>query len=212
MLTATVTYIGGARVVTLRAPEARAATATTTPTTPTTVAAGVTETTVKTGPSPIAPEPKELAWTAGAFVVFAVLMRYVLYPKLRRGTDARYEWIRSGHEGADTMRASAKAEVAEYQAELAGVKALAAGRLDAARRTLEGERNERLAVVNREIAAERARAAAEADAARAAVQDQLEAAVTDVASRASELAIGKRPDPDVVHRVVQDVINAGAPR
>jgi F-type H+-transporting ATPase subunit b len=211
VLTATVTYTGGARVVTLRAPQAWAATATTTPTTPTTSAA-VTETTVKTGPSPIAPEPKELAWTAGAFVVFAVVMRYVLYPRLRKGTDARYEWIRSGHEGADTMRAAAKTEVADYQAELAGVKAQAAGKLDVARRTLEGERSERLAVVNREISAERSRAAAEADAARAAVQDQLETAVNDVASRASELAIGKTPDPDVVHRVVQEVINAGAQR
>lgn len=201
MLTATVTELGGTRAVTVHLPHSWAASAN-----------GEAGTEVKPGPSPIAPEPKELVWTAGAFVVFAVLMRYFLYPRLRRGTDARYESIRAGHEGADTVRASAKSEVAEYEAELAEVKAAAAGRLDAARRTLEAERAARLSIVNGDIAAQRAKAAAEADAARAAVQDQIQVAVTDVASRASELAIGKAPDPDVVHRVVQVVLSAGADR
>ena len=44
----------------------------------------------KDGPSPIAPELKELAWGAGAFVVFAVLMRLVLYPRMKKGMEARY--------------------------------------------------------------------------------------------------------------------------
>jgi F-type H+-transporting ATPase subunit b len=170
------------------------------------------ETTEKAGPSPIAPEPKELVWSAGAFVVFAVVMRYVLYPRLRKGTAARYDSIRERHEGADATRAAAKAEVAEYEAELAGVKAQAAARVDAARRVLEGERSERLAVVNAEIAAERTRAAAEAEQARLAVRGDLVTAVTDVASRASELAIGRAPDPEVLQRVVLEVMNTGADR
>jgi len=36
------------------------------------------------GPSPILPEAKELAWGAGTFIVFALLMRFFLYPRLRR--------------------------------------------------------------------------------------------------------------------------------
>jgi F-type H+-transporting ATPase subunit b len=164
------------------------------------------------GPSPIVPEVKEIIWTSGAFVVFAVLMRYVLYPRLRKGMDARYNLIQSGHESADATRAAAKSEVADYEAELAGVKAEAAARIDAARRTLEAERNERLAVVNTEIAAQRAAATAEAEASRAAVQGQIESAVADVASRAIELAIGKSPDSAVVNRVVSDVVSVGAAR
>ena len=35
----------------------------------------------KDGPSPIAPEVKELVWGGGAFVVFAVLMRLLLFPR-----------------------------------------------------------------------------------------------------------------------------------
>lgn len=164
------------------------------------------------GPSPIVPEVKEIIWTSGAFVVFAVLMRYVLYPRLRKGMDARYNLIQSGHEGADATRAAAKAEVADYEAELAGVKAEAASRIDAARRTLEAERNDRLAVVNGEIAALRATAVADSDAQRAAVQGQIESAVADVASRAIELAIGKVPEPAVVNRVVGEVMSVGAGR
>ena len=67
---------------------------------------------VNPGPSPIAPELKEVAWGGGSFVVFAVLMRFVLYPRLKKGMDARYAGIRSSHEGADATRAEAKAEVA----------------------------------------------------------------------------------------------------
>jgi F-type H+-transporting ATPase subunit b len=199
VLTATVTHTGGARAVTVHFPQSSGSG----------TEAGTEE---KAGPSPIVPEVKEIIWTSGAFVVFAVLMRYVLYPRLRKGMDARYNLIRTDHEGADSTRAAAKSEVADYEAELARVKAEAASRIDAARRTLEAERNERLVVVNGEISALRTTAVAEADASRAAVQGQIESAVADVASRAIELAIGKAPEAAVVNRVVGEVMSVGAGR
>ena len=167
---------------------------------------------VKPGPSPIAPELKEVAWGGGSFVVFAVLMRFWLFPRLKKGMDARYAGIRSAHEGADATRSAAKAEVAGYEAQLAGVKAEAAAHIDAVRQTLETERTARLAVVNAEIAEHRNAAAAENDAARLAVQSQIESAVADVSGRAIELAVGKRPDVTLVNRVVADVMGAGATR
>ncbi|MUH52144.1 MAG: hypothetical protein F2789_13140 [Actinobacteria bacterium] len=170
------------------------------------------EETIKPGPSPIAPELKEVAWGGGSFVVFAVLMRFVLFPRLKKGMDARYAGIRADHEGADATRAEAKAEVAGYEAQLAGVKAEAAAHIDAARQTLEAERAARLEVVGAEIAQHRAAATAENDAARAAVQSQIESAVADVSGRAIELAVGKRPDATVVARVVADVMGAGVSR
>ena len=42
------------------------------------------------GPSPIAPEAKELAWGAGSFIVLALFMRFFLFPRLKKGMDARY--------------------------------------------------------------------------------------------------------------------------
>ncbi len=156
--------------------------------------------------NPIAPEMKEVVWGFLPFVVFALLMRFVLFPKLKKGMDARYESIRSDHEQADALRSGAVAEVAEYEAQLAAVKAEAAGRVDAARQQLEAERQEQLSALNARLAEQRATAAAETEAAKAAVRDQIHAAVADVAGRAGELATGRAPSPDVVNRVVSEVM------
>jgi F-type H+-transporting ATPase subunit b len=150
------------------------------------------------GPSPIAPEVKELAWGAGSFVIFALLMRYFLYPRLKKGTDARYALIRGGHDDAESARSTARAEVAEYEADLAGVKAEAAARVDAARATLESERQAALAEVNARLAIKRDAAAAEAASAREAVRDQIDGAVAAVVTKAVELATGRTPAADVV--------------
>jgi F-type H+-transporting ATPase subunit b len=167
---------------------------------------------VREGPSPIVPEPHELAWTAGAFVLFALLMRYVLYPKMRRGMDARAEMIRGGISGADAARASAKAEVADYDRQLAGLRAEAAARVEAARQELEAERRTQLAASNAQLAQQRAAAAEEDEAARAAVRGQVESAVADVVTRAVELATGTRPNTGVVQRAVADAMSVGAGR
>ena len=160
------------------------------------------------GPSPLAVEVKELAWGAGAFIVLALLMRFWLFPAVKKGMDARYAHIRSGHEQADRARAAARAEVAEYETALATVKAEANERIEAARQTLEAERSARLAEVNAGIAARREAAAAEAAAARAAVRGEIATAVADVTSRTVELSIGRAPDPSLVTRAVDSAMGA----
>jgi F-type H+-transporting ATPase subunit b len=171
---------------------------------------GETGNTVKAGeeskPGPIVPEMKELAWGAGAFVLFALLMRFVLFPRVKRGMDARYQGIRDDHDQAVAERASARTEVAQYEQQVAAIRAEAARIVEAARNTVELERQERLAVVNAELAEQRAEANAQADAARAAARGQVHAAVSDVAGRAGELATGRRPPADVVTRVVDEVM------
>ncbi len=158
------------------------------------------------GPGPIVPELKELYWGAGSFIVFALLMRFYLFPRLKQGMDARYAGIRADHEQADAARAAARAEVADYEAQLAAVKAEAAAKVDAARQALEAERQEQVKALNAQLAERRAAAQAETEAAKAAVRDQIHAAVADVAGRAGELATGRRPDATVVARVVNEVM------
>jgi F-type H+-transporting ATPase subunit b len=171
---------------------------------------GEAETTAdEKGPSPIAPEVKELAWGAGAFIVLFVLMRLVLFPRLKQGMDARYGKIRGDHETAEATRASAKAEIATYESELAAVKAEARQRIDAARQTLEAERTAALAEANTAIAARRAEAMAAAEVARAAAAEHIEAAVADVSSRVTELATGRRPDPAAVSGIVSNLMAGG---
>jgi F-type H+-transporting ATPase subunit b len=161
------------------------------------------------GPSPIAPEPKELFWSLGAFVVFLVVMRLYLFPKVKKGMEARYGKIRGDHESAETIRAEAEHEVVEYQAQLSAVKAEANARIEVARQQLDAERAARVAEVNDQIAARRAAAVVEAEQARAEARGTIEAAAVDVASRLVELSIGKRPDPELVRRAVTDAMSAG---
>ena len=171
---------------------------------------GETENTVVAGeeskPGPIVPEMKEFAWGAASFVVFALLMRFMLFPRLKKGMDARYNGIRNDHQQADAERVAARAEVTDYEAQLAVIKAEAARKIDTARNTLEAERQAKLTEVNARLAQQRAAAAAEAEAARVAARGQIHAAVSDVAGRAGELATGRRPSSDVVDRVVSEVM------
>ena len=157
-------------------------------------------------PGPILPEMKELVWGAGSFIVFALLMRFFLYPKLKKGMDARYHHIREGHESAEQLRGGARGEVADYEAQLAQIRAEAARTVDAARQTVEGERQARLVEVNARLDEQRSAAGRDVDAAREAVKPQIRAAVSDVAGRAGELATGQRPSADVVDRVVGEVM------
>jgi F-type H+-transporting ATPase subunit b len=157
-------------------------------------------------PGPIVPEAKELIWGAGSFIIFALLMRFALFPKLKKGMDARYASIREGHESADRQRTTARAEVADYEGQVAQIRAEAATVVDAARQTVEGERQSRLTEVNARLSEQRSAALAEADAAKQAARGQIHAAVSDVAGRAGELATGQRPAADVVDRVVGEVM------
>jgi F-type H+-transporting ATPase subunit b len=161
------------------------------------------------GPSPILPEMKELVWSGSAFIVFALLMRYFLYPRLRKGMDARYNSIREGHENADAARNSARSEVSRYEEAVAAAKADAVKVIEAARETLETERQARIGEVNARINAKREAAQREAEAARAAVRGQIESAVADVVTSAVEAATGARPDANAVSRAVADAMSAG---
>lgn len=216
MLTAIVTQSNG-RIVNVRL----AATESTDTTVPaeeaTTLAAatsagGEAATETKTAPNPIAPETKELAWAAGSFIVLFVLMRFFLFPKLKKGMEARYAGIRGDIEGADKAKADARGEVAEYERAVEAVRAEAAARVDKARQTVDAERQAKLAEVNSRIAAKRAEAEAANAAARAAVRDQVAAAVSQVATRAAELATGRAPDAATVQSAVSAAMESAGSR
>ena len=183
--------------------------------TPTVVAeAGeaTTEAAATTPPNPIAIDPSEIAWTAGSFFVLLVVMRYFLFPRLKKATDARYASIRADIEGADSVKSNARSAVAEYEAAVAAVHGEAASRIDAARQTLDNERTAQLAQVNARIASARSAAEAATAEARAAAQGQVASAVATVVSRAAELATGQKPDASTVDATVKSVMESAVTR
>jgi len=167
-----------------------------------------TDAPVDTGPNPIAAEPKEILWPAGAFFVLLVVMRYVLFPRLKKGMDQRYASIRSDIEGADQVKSNARADVANYDAAVAAVRVEAAARVDAARQTLDNERTARLAEVNARVAAARGQADQANEAARAAGKAQVAQAVATVVAQAAELATGSRPEQSVIDQTVKQVMES----
>lgn len=159
--------------------------------------------------NPIFPELKEVAWGFGAFVVLALAMRLFLFRKVRDGMTSRYDRIEGDRVSAEESTTSARADVADYEAQVASVRSDAQTRVEAARATLEAERSQQIAAVNARIADKRGAAAAEVDAAKQAAHGQIESAVVDVSTRLSELATGRRPSDDAVRRAVGDAMNQG---
>lgn len=162
------------------------------------------------GPSPIAPDKSEFVWGLGAFLVLFILMQLFLFPKVKQGMEARYGKIRSDHENAEATRANANQAVAEYQAALAGVRAEAAERVEAARVQLETERSALISEANNRIADKRSSAAARAEIDKAAARGSLETAVADVAARVAELSVGIAPDSASVRDAVHAVMGGGS--
>jgi F-type H+-transporting ATPase subunit b len=167
---------------------------------------------VTSPPNPIATSPYELAWTAGAFFVLLIVMRYFLFPKLKKATNARYDAIRADIEGADEVKSSARTAVAEYEAARAAIQSEAAARIDAARQTLDNERTAQLAQVNERVASARAASEAATAQAKAAAQGQIASAVATVVTRAAELATGQKPDASTVDATVKSVMESAVTR
>ena len=161
------------------------------------------------GPNPIAPEAKEFFWGAGTFLVFLFIMRVFLVPKVRKGMEVRYGAIRGGHENADATRAAAQNDAAAYEAALIEVRAEATARIDAARQTLDAERQAKVLEANARILAKRAEADGALASARAAAQGEVVTAVGSVTARAAALVLGKTADASLVKRAVDNSMSGG---
>jgi F-type H+-transporting ATPase subunit b len=162
------------------------------------------------GPSPITPEGKELWWSLGAFLVLLVAMRLWLVPKLQAGMQRRYGKVRGELERAEEVRDAARQEVSQYETQLAAVRTEAAGRIQAARHVLDGERTDRFTEANAEIAERRSAAVAAAEAAMLAAQSSVEDAAASVAARVVELGTGRRPDEALVRSAVSELMTGAA--
>lgn len=167
---------------------------------------------VDLGPNPISPETKELLWGAGSFLVLLVLMRYFLFPKLKKGMDARYAGIRDDFESADKIKVDARQDVVNYEQALAAIRVEAAARIDAVRAQLDSERQAKLAEVNAVIAQRRNEADTANASAREVASAQVSTAVGMVAAKAGELATGRAPDAAAIQQAVTTAMESAGSR
>ena len=163
------------------------------------------------GPSPIAPEVKELLWGLGAFLVFLVLMRLCLVPKVKKGMDGALRHDPRRARDAPTRlarRGQARGRRVPGSWPRCGPRPRHA--IDAARRQLEAERAERLAEVNAaHRRAPRRRRGRGRSGQGGRPRQTVDDAVVDVAAADRRAEHRPAPDEAAVRRVVADVVECG---
>ena len=143
------------------------------------------------------PETAEIIYGGLASVLVIGALAKFAGPMIKKSLAARTVRIQADMDNARSTRETAEVE---------------AGRIDAARQTVDTERNAQLAQVNARIAAARAEADQQTAAARAAAQGQVAAAVAQVATKAAQLASGRAPDAAVVQAAVTAAMESAGSR
>ena len=145
-------------------------------------------------PNPVLPEANEILWAAIFFVALWMLMKYTLYPKVKKTMDARAAKLNEDHDATDTAAAQLGSVQADYDRALASARADASGVIDEARARAEEYRSSVVGDVETEIAEMKAAAAADIEAARVAALDSLRPDVRTLAVGAASQVLGTRLD------------------
>lgn len=133
--------------------------------------------------NPILPTSNELFWGAISFAALYFLIRYVLLPPVQRVMNDRAATIQADRDAADAAKARAVSASSELDDQLAGVRAEAAGIVEAARAEAETERQRLVARAEREVSA--MKEIAETEIAR-----DREEAMASLRPQVAELAVG----------------------
>jgi F-type H+-transporting ATPase subunit b len=158
-------------------------------------------------PSPLKPANNEIIWGSLAFIVLLGAMWKYGVPAVKNMEKAREDRIRNDLEGAETARAEAEAEKAQYLAQIAGAKEEAGRLIEEARQAAETVRTDLIARAEQEANDIRARAQADIVNQRNQAMAQLR---TDVASLSIDLAgriVERNLDSDTNRQLVDSFID-----
>jgi F-type H+-transporting ATPase subunit b len=160
-------------------------------------------------PNPILPVGSEMAWGIGSFLLLVLLMRVWLFPKLKKGTDARYAKTRADLDDAERIREEGAEDVARYEAAIAEANADGARLLERARQEVDADRSTKVGAANARISERRGAAAAEVETARQAALASTEPIVLEIGASAAERILGVPVDRAAVRPVVAEIVAAG---
>lgn len=166
------------------------------------------------GPSeplnPIIPEINEFFWALIFFLVLWALMKFVFLPPVLRTMQARADKIRDDLAKADSIKAEAETETADYQQSLAAARAESVRIIESARAEAEAERAELVGAAEQEAARLRAEAASEIAAAKRTALAELQESVGSVAVSAASTLVKTDLDPDTQRQLVQQYLDQAA--
>jgi F-type H+-transporting ATPase subunit b len=132
--------------------------------------------------SPILPEWKEVFWAVICFAIVFALLAWKAWPAIKKAIADREAKIRADLEGAESAKAQAETELADYQRQLAEARNEAGQIIEEARLAADQVRKDLIA-----------RAETDAQELRGRAQDDIrlatERALADLQSRVAELSI-----------------------
>ena len=157
--------------------------------------------------NPILPDVVEMVWGFGVFAVLFLFLKYVGYPRVVKGMDARTEKIRGDEAAADQAGAEAQTVTADYQDSLADARHEASQIIDEARAQADQHRAQLMAQAQGEIAAMRQEATEEISAAKERAIADLRGEVGRLAVDAAGSVVQRDLDPAAEMATIEEYVN-----
>jgi F-type H+-transporting ATPase subunit b len=158
--------------------------------------------------SPVLPALNEVVWGGIAFLIVLFLLMKFAFPALKKGMSDRSKKIADDIAAAESARAGAEAEAADYQAKLTDARGEAGRIIEEARQGAEALRVDLVARAEADAQAIRARASDDVQALTARALADLQGRVADLSIELAEKVVERNLDHDTQVALIENYINS----
>lgn len=142
----------------------------------------------------VLPATPELIWGAVSFVIVAVVLSRIAFPRLRKSVEQREQDIRQKQEEAEQARQDAQREKEEYEKQRAEARSEANRIIEEARGSAEQVRKDTIAKAEKEAEAIVARSREQIDSERQRAMQELQGTVASLSIELAEKVVGRSLD------------------
>jgi F-type H+-transporting ATPase subunit b len=142
----------------------------------------------------ILPATAELIWGAICFVIVALILTKIAFPKLREAIEAREKKIQGDLESAENAKNEAQKQLDEYKKQLAEARGEANRIIEDARGAAEQVRKDIMARAEKDAEAVVARAQEQIQAERQRTIQELQSQIADLSIELAEKVVGRSLD------------------
>ena len=157
--------------------------------------------------NPIVPESKEIFWAVIAFFVVFGLLAWKAWPAIKKSLQDREDKIRGDLEHAESVRAQADTELADYQRQLADARNEGGRIIEEARQSAEQVRKDLIARAEADAQEIRARASDDIKAASERAMADVQAKVSDLSIELAERIVQQNLDHATQIQLIENYIN-----
>ncbi|MGH2825524.1 MAG: F0F1 ATP synthase subunit B [Actinomycetota bacterium] len=157
----------------------------------------------------ILPETAELIWGIISFVVVAVVLTRIAFPKLKEVVDQRAATIQKDLEDAEASKSEAQGMLDEYKKQMADARSEANRVIEDSRQQAEQVRKDIIAKAEKDSESIVARAQEQIQAERSRAVTELQATISNLSIELAEKVVGRSIDAsaqkDLVDAYIKDV-------